>query len=99
MAVRSMSELKEMFDSLIGERTDDEAITLLEDLSDTVADIESKIGEDWKAKYKENDASWRERYRKRFSEGIDVSEEPTTVIEDNEETEDITDYNDLFEEV
>ena len=49
--------------------TSDEAISLFEDLSDTLTDMETKAngdGTDWKAKYEENDAEWSKKYKERF---------------------------------
>lgn len=60
-----MSQLKEHF----GEATDDASLKFLEDISDTISDLESKAngdGVDWKAKYEENDKAWKEKYRDRF---------------------------------
>ena len=51
--------------TVIGDRTDDEALGLLEDVKDSfVVDTE-----DWKAKYEELDKTWREKYKARFFEG------------------------------
>lgn len=50
---------------LIGDRTDDAAIEMLELINDEVIDD----GVDWKSKYEENDADWRQRYTKRFVDG------------------------------
>ena len=51
--------------AFIGDRTDDEAISVLEIINDD--GIED--GEDWHQKYIDNDKEWRERYTARFKDG------------------------------
>lgn len=48
----------------LGDRTDDEAITLLETI-----DNEGVDEENWRQKYEDNDAEWRKKYADRFKEG------------------------------
>lgn len=50
--------------AFLGDRTDDEAIALLETI-----DNEGVDEENWKQKYEENDAEWRKKYTERFKEG------------------------------
>ena len=65
----------EKLKALIGDRTDDEALTFIEDVSDTVE--ANKSEEDWKTKYEENDKMWREKYRDRFYNGNDENDDDT----------------------
>ena len=58
--------------AFIGDRTDDEAISILE----TINDDGIEDGEDWHQRYLDNDNEWRERYTSRFKEG--VSPQPKT---------------------
>lgn len=51
--------------TFIGDRTDDEAISILEAINDDGIDD----AEDWHKKYIDNDKEWRERYTARFKEG------------------------------
>ena len=51
--------------AFVGNRTDDDAISILETINDDGIDD----GEDWHQKYVENDKEWRERYIARFKEG------------------------------
>lgn len=51
--------------AFVGDRTDDEAISILE----TINDDGIEDGEDWHQKYVDNDKEWRERYTARFKEG------------------------------
>lgn len=71
------SEIMEATKQILGDRKDDEALTYLENLSDT---LEESDGEDWKEKYNELDKSWRERYAQRFFDGKKT--EPITVEKD-----------------
>ena len=92
MAVISKEELFRRISERIGDDNSDEALSLLEDVSDTIKDFEERESEDWKAKYEENDAKWRKKYRERFENG-----EPD--IEEKEETIEVKSYDDLFSEV
>lgn len=69
MAVKTREEILEAVRARVGEQTDDETISFLEDVSDTLNDLETKAngdGEDWKTRYEENDAEWRKKYTERF---------------------------------
>ena len=69
MAVKTSEEILEEVKARVGEQTDDETIAFLEDVTDTLSDLETKAkgdGTDWKAKYEENDAEWRKKYTERF---------------------------------
>lgn len=69
MAVKTREEILESVRAVVGEQTDDETITFIEDITDTLSDLETKAkgdGTDWKAKYEENDAEWRKKYTERF---------------------------------
>lgn len=106
MAIRSKEELMQSIKAYIKEDVSDEALALLEDFNDTYESLSASSGEDWKAKYEENDAAWRSKYAERFSGGggniikPDPPVESDTVIKpDENETdaaEEIT-YDDLFE--
>lgn len=104
-------ELIEKFKNYAGEDvTSDAAIELLEDISDSVEveteeTEEGEGGEDWEAKYKELDESWRKKYAERFSEPGEKEKEPEEEKEEEEETEETEEeraenvtYEDLFEE-
>lgn len=69
MAVKTREEILTAVRSRVGEQSDDDTIAFLEDISDTLSDLETKAngdGTDWKSKYEENDAEWRKRYTERF---------------------------------
>lgn len=83
MSVLKKNELMEKLKALIGDRTDDEALTFIEDVSDTVE--ANKSEEDWKTKYEENDKMWREKYRDRFYNGDENEDEKDSKKEDKNE--------------
>lgn len=84
----------------IGEDTSDEALKFVTDMSDTYDTLEQSAkgdGIDWKAKYEENDKTWREKYRDTFfskpvqDDGIST---PTPAAEP--EKPKLLKYEDLF---
>lgn len=89
MAVKTRDEIMEAIRKRIGEDTSDEAISLLEDVTDTFADYETKVADktDWKTKYDEMDASWRKKYMDRFSgkTGEEIKDEQEEQIKDDSE--------------
>ena len=89
MAVKTRDEIMEAIRKRIGEDTSDEAISLLEDVTDTFTDYETKVADktDWKAKYDEMDARWRKTYMDRFSgnTGEEVKDEQEEQIKDDSE--------------
>ena len=95
MSVRNKEEILEAIKTRVGEQTDDETISFLEDVSDTFTDLETRAsdGEDWKTKYEENDKSWRERYTNRF-----FSKEPEPEPKPEPEPEVKKTFSDLFKE-
>lgn len=69
MAVKTKEEILTAVKTRVGEQNDDDTIAFIEDISDTLSDLETKAqgdGTDWKSKYEENDAEWRKRYTERF---------------------------------
>ena len=89
MAVKTREEIMEAIRKVVGEDTSDEAIALLENVTDTFTDYEAKVADktDWKTKYDELDASWRKKYMDRFSgkTGREVKEEQEEQIKDDSE--------------
>lgn len=89
MAVKTRDEIMEAIRKRIGEDTSDEAISLLEDVTDTFEDYETKVADktDWKTKYDEMDANWRKKYMDRFSgkTGEEVKDEQEEQIKDDSE--------------
>lgn len=81
----------EQVKTVVGDNTDDATLKFLEDLTDTFSDLETKAqgdGEDWKAKYEQNDKEWRDRYQQTFFSGTkpDSKGEPENDLTKPEET-------------
>lgn len=96
MAVRTMEELLSAISARLGEDMSDEALGLLEDVTDTFTDYETRAsGESgWKEKYEQNDREWRERYRNRFMSGT-----TETVLEVEDVKEEVDNEMTTFEEL
>lgn len=99
MSVKTREEILESLKTRLGENPDDESISFLEDLTDTLDDFEKRAngdGTDWKSKYEENDANWRKKYTERF---FSVEPEPEPKPEPKPEPDDTpSTFSDLFKE-
>ena len=93
MAKLSKDELIEKIKKYVGDRTDDETIEIIEDISDS---IDSSDADEWKQKYEENDKMWRDKYISRFVEKKE--DEPDTPTEHEDEEKEYNSFEDLFEE-
>lgn len=92
MAKLSKDELIEKVKKYVGDRTDDETIEIIEDITDS---IDTSDVDEWKRKYEENDKMWRDKYVSRF---FDKKEEDLeTPTEHEEEEKEYNSYEDLFE--
>ena len=94
MAIKTKAELLELVKERIGDDTSDEALAIIEDVTDTLDDYETRIADsgDWKARYEQNDADWRKKYKERFFAPTEEPEEP----DEPEETEEKRTFEDLF---
>lgn len=93
MAKLSKNELVEKVKKYVGDRTDDETIEIIEDITDS---IDTSDADEWKQKYEENDKMWRDKYISRFVDKKD--EDLETPTEHEEEEKEYNSYEDLFEE-
>lgn len=103
MAVKTKDEILQSVKSVIGESTDDSAITLLEDITDTINDYDAKTKEDWKSKYEELDETWKKKYKDRFfNDDIEIEKEKEKDKEKEKEKEKEIDeevtFDDIFNE-
>lgn len=75
--IRTSEELINAVKERLGDDTSDDALALLEDVSDTLGDYNAKLTDttDWKSKYEELDTSWRQKYRDRFMSGSSQEDE------------------------
>lgn len=96
MAIISKDEMLNSIKELIGESTDDKALTLIENVSDTFSDFDERLKDqtNWKQKYEENDSAWRTKYKERFfnRDAVDDEEEE----EEEDKGREIKDFSDLF---
>lgn len=95
--VKTKEELIGDIRTFIGEEPTDDALSILENVTDSFDDLETKANDttDWKSKYEENDREWRKKYTERFNspskdddedDGNDGSDEVTMM----------TSYDELF---
>lgn len=97
MAIKTRDEIMEVIKARFGEDTSDEALSFIEDVSDTIGDLEARSANsrEWEKKYRENDESWRKKYKERFYKPVNTQEQD----QDTEEPEKkCLTYNDLFKE-
>lgn len=93
--VKTKEEILNSIKDILKDDTSDSALSLIEDLSDTLDNVNSSDDTDWKTKYEENDAQWRQRYRDRFfSKPAQEEEEPDDPVP--EETSEPKTFSDLF---
>lgn len=90
MAIKSYDELMSSLKEILKDNTSDEALSFIEDMNDT---LKENSGEDWKARYEDNDRQWREKYKARFFDG---KKEDEVVVAEDEEVEKPLRYEDLF---
>lgn len=93
MAIKSKDEILSSIRSKFGDDTGDDVISIIEDISDTFTDYETRIESSdakiWENKYNENDRMWREKYTSRFFSGggessEDIDDKPAdNEVEDN----------------
>lgn len=83
--VKSKDDILSTISAVLGENNSEDAITLLEDITDTLDDYETRTKDStaWKQKYEENDKAWRQKYKDRFFEK--ESEDETINTYDDEE--------------
>ena len=98
--ILSKEQYNEKLKALVGENPTDEQLTLLEDMTDTYNDLESRSSSDgneaWQKKYDELDASWRKRYTDRFfNGGTDQEQEQSGSGDHSDGSEDVQ-IEDLF---
>lgn len=93
--VRTKEEILNLIKDILKDDTSDTALTLIEDLSDTLDNTETSDETDWRTRYEENDAQWRQRYRDRFF-SKPAQEEDDIDDPEPEETNEPKTFSDLF---
>ncbi len=79
--VKTKEEMLAEIKAYIGDRTDDETVSLVENVTDTLTDMEKNGNAE--ARVKEVDDMWRAKYMERFFDG----EKKNIEVEEDEETE------------
>ena len=92
--------LLEELRNVIGDRTDDDALALIERVSElesqSIDDLKNKITE-LESQMKQLDEDWRKRYRDRFYEGEEKDEEQIEEEAGDEDESESINIDDLFE--
>lgn len=98
MAVKTKADILDSLKTLIGDKTDDDSLNFIGDVSDTLDDFENKTksNTDWEQKYKENDESWRKKYKERFFSSDNNSNNDDNNQDDNEPEVKPKTYDGLF---
>lgn len=98
MAVKSKDEIMKAIKDRLGDDSSDEALGLIEDVSDTFDSLETQVSEsgDWKTKYETNDKEWREKYKERFFSSGTNNDEDNNEPDYEDETKKPLNYEDLF---
>lgn len=94
--VKTREEILEKLKAFSGDNVEDDTLSFIEDVTDTMNHYEDSLKDstDWKQKYEDNDKEWREKYKSRFFEGSPAEHE------EHEEHEErvIKSFDDLFKE-
>lgn len=99
MSVLSKEDFFKRVESLVGSDPTDDALSLLEDIEDTFNSFQGNgDNEDWKTKYDELDAQWRDRYKKRFFSGKSEDDKEFEDNNNDEVDDEPQNYDDLFKE-
>lgn len=85
MAIKKKDEILASLNTILGEDTDDNMLSLIEDVSDTFDDLDKRASSDvdWESKYNELDASWKKRYRERFFNGTPDDDDDIELPDDD----------------
>lgn len=98
MAVKTKDEILASIREHFAEDSSDEAISFIEDVTDTFTDLESRAnvdGTDWKAEATRIDNEWREKYKARFFSGSKEDEDaPDPEFDEPKQLK----FEDLFKE-
>ena len=99
MAVVEKESIMTRLNALIGDRTDDEALSIVEDISDTI-DSASGTGmvteEEADRRVAEKEEEWRKKYKERFFSG---DSDGAADAREEEEVKTPEKFDDLFEGV
>ena len=95
MAILTTEQLMESIKARVGDDTSDDTLAFIENVNDTIEDFTTNKNIDWKKKYEENDAAWRQKYKDRFFNSS--NEDKDDDFEEEEKKKPMT-YEALFKE-
>lgn len=101
MAVLTKEDFLKAIQTRIGDDVSDEAMTFIEDMTDTYDSLNKSLendGEDWKAKYEELDKTWRDKYKARFFDNQNTNSSNDTTSDEVKKEQEI-DVKDDGEEI
>lgn len=101
MAIKTKTEILAAIQTRFGDDTSDDALAFIEDITDTITDLETRAsGEtNWEQKYRDNDAAWRKRYQERFFNGDgEPNTDPKSQDDDDTDKEKPLTFENLFKE-
>lgn len=89
MAVVNKDTIMERLRENFNDNDSDDVLGLLEDVTDTLNDYQSRLEEngDWKERYEQNDREWRQKYKDRF---FNNEPEPDPEPEPDKDSEQVT---------
>ena len=100
MSVLNHDEIFDALNARVGEDSSPEAIKFIEDMTDTISDLEQRANGDginWEERYYQLDESWKQKYKERFfSGGTHIIPETNTEEQKAKNPTEIT-VEDLFE--
>lgn len=98
--IRSYEEIMDAVKTRLSDDTSDEALSFIEDISDTLKAGNNNETEELKKKLEENDKMWRKKYMDRFFNNDDKDFEKDTDnsnLSDQEEPDAPQTFEELFE--
>lgn len=100
MSKLTREQFIETVQTLIGDRTDDEALIIAENMRDTYDDMDkaSKETDDWKNKYDNLDKDWRTKYRNAFYSTPKDTGDSDIEEDDDKDTKNDYTFEKLFKE-
>lgn len=100
MSVLNKEDFISSIQARLGEDNSDEALSFLENLTDTYNALDERANssvKEWEEKYNKLDTDWRNKYKERFNTPVQSSSASTTTSMTNQEELNIpTKFEDLF---
>lgn len=98
MAVVNKDTIMERLRENFNDNDSDDVLGLLEDVTDTLNDYQSRLEEngDWKERYEQNDREWRQKYKDRFFNNEPEPDPEPEPDKDPEQATPTTTFEELF---